>query len=431
MHRLTLTIAFMLAGVLVVAPAPFAQQPAASGPFAIEHVTVINIETGAKSPDQTVVVSGNRITAVGPAAKTKAPAGARVVDGTGKFLIPGIWDMHVHALRAMQRALPLAVANGLTGIRDMGSTVEQVAEARKGGILAPRMFVSGPPLDGVPSRPGFPPGAEIKTSEEGRKIVDELAAAKVDQLKIHNGLARNTYYAIAAEAKRKGLPFEGHLPPDVNIIAASDAGQRTVEHMNGLQAACAADPTTLGRGSRNAQPNTQPIAINQAKCNETIRHLLKNGTWLTPTIGAPGTGDPRTRQFTLAIVKMAAQGGLRLLAGTDWPGPGYSRGDYSSAGRSVTDELAGLVEAGLTPREALRTATVNPAILFKMTNQLGSVERGKLADLLLLDGDPLADIGNTKRIAAVVVNGRLIDSAARKKILDDEQAARQNTGRGS
>ena len=122
---------------------------------------------------------------------------------------------------------------------------------------------------------------------------------------------------------------------------------------------------------------------------------------------------------------MAAQAGVRLLAGTDWPGPGYAKGNYSTFDRTPQDELAGFVEAGLTPLEALRTATANPAILFNKTAELGSVQQGKLADLVLLDGDPLVDINNTARVWAVIVNGRLVDAAERQKILDAEAERRK------
>ena len=435
MRRRTTT--FILAGILLPAAIHHAQQPSgSSSAFAIEHVTVINVETGARSADQTVVVSGERITEAGPAANVKTPVGARIVDGRGKFLIPGIWDMHVHALRSLHRVLPLAVANGITGIRDMGATLAEVPEARQArqnGLVSPRLILAGEGLDGVESSDrGLPPHPIVRTPAEGRAIVQRLAAGKVDFIKVHNGLARDTYYAVVDEAKRHGLPFDGHLPPEVNIIEASDAGQRSIEHMNGLQALCVADPAALQRRAPDAPPNTQPIAINQAKCDETIRHLARNGTWLAPTVGAPGGGDSRMRQFTLKLIQLAAKGGVRLLAGTDWPGPGFALGNYARTDSgNVMDELAGLVEAGLTPAEALRTATSNPAILLKMTDQLGSVERGKLADLLLLEADPLLNIANTKRIAAVVVNGRLIDGAQRKKLLDDEQAARQNEKRST
>ena len=242
----------------------------------------------------------------------------------------------------------------------------------------------------------------------------------MDFLKVHNGLNRDTYYAILDEAAGFGIPVDGHLQPGIDIIEASDAGQRAIEHLGGLGAACAADSAAIRAG----EPNAPPIQIDQAKCEETILHLVQNGTWLTPTIVA-GSGDARRDQFNLAITRLAAEGGFRLLAGTDWPGPGFSIGNYSDADHSVMDELAGLVEAGLTPLESLRTSTLNPAIFFDMEDQLGSVEPGKFADLLLLDGDPLVDIANTKRIAAVVVNGRLIDAAERQRMLDEEMAARE------
>jgi imidazolonepropionase-like amidohydrolase len=135
---------------------------------------------------------------------------------------------------------------------------------------------------------------------------------------------------------------------------------------------------------------------------------------MTPTIGGPVPGNNPVRQFNLRITQIAAQAGVQMLAGTDWPGINFSNGQ-----RSVHQELAGLVEAGLTPQQALRTAIVNPARLFNLSEQLGSVEQGKLADLLLLDADPLVDITNTTKIAAVVVDGKLIDPARRQRMLDD------------
>ncbi len=407
------------------------EPPAAIDAFAIENVTIIDVESGNRSADQTVVVSGNRITAVGTD-DVAVPAGARVIDGQGQFLIPGVWDMHVHALRAPEQALPLAVASGLTGVRDMGSTLAQVPETREAianGLVAPRLIIAGEGLEGVPGGfPGLPPNTVLATPEEGREMVRKLAALDVDFLKAHTRLNEDTFYAILDEAETFGIPVDGHLQPGLDIIEASDAGQRTIEHLNGLQMACARDPAALDSES----PDTAPIEIDPARCEETIQHLVDNGTWLTPTLGGPGAtggaggGDLRMRQFNLAITRLASEGGLRLLAGTDWPGPGYSVGNYSGVNnRSLMDELAGLVEAGLTPQEALRTATINPAILIGMEDELGSVETGKLADLLLLEADPLVDIANMRRIAAVIVDGRFIDAAERQRMLDAELAGRQ------
>ena len=419
-----------LVSATAIRPA-YAQPAAPSAPIVIENVTVINVDTGARWPDQTVVVTGSRISAVGQAASVTRPAGARIVDGRGKFLIPGLWDSHVHALfNGFDRAMPYLAAIGITSVRDMANSFEQLADARRPredpNFIAPRLAVAtGPGLDGVP--PNFPqpppPGIllVITTPDQGRAIVNTLASAKVDAIKVRNALTTETYMAIAQEAKRWGIPFDGHLPPTVNIVQASDAGQRVVEHLPGLAALCAANPAALnqgrGQGAGPAQgqaPAPQPSELNRARGGETARHLVRNGTWLTPTIGAPVTGNNLVRQFNLRITQIAAQAGVPMLAGTDWPGINFSNGQ-----RSVHQELAALVEAGLTPQQALRTATVNPARLFNLGNQLGSIEQGKLADLLLLDGDPLVDITNTTKIAAVVVDGKLIDSARRQKMLDE------------
>lgn len=423
---------------LATAPIQFAQQaPKPTGSIAIQHVTVINVETGSRSTNQTVVVSGNRIAAVGRSDDVKTPAGARVVDGSGKFLIPGLWEAHFHAIHVrFERTLPLAVARGVTDARDMGAPIPYLIRARKAideGLLTPRLFVAGAYLDGEASALNdlFPPEDEVvvKTPEEARQMVDRLAAMKVDFIKVHNGLKRDVYYAAADEAKRKGLAFVGHLQPGVDILEASDAGQRTIEHMNGLQAVCVANPADLRRPAPNTPAPTRPIQIDQAKCEDAGRHLARNGTYFSPTpLGGPGEGPKRMRDFNLKILYIAFKAGVPLLAGTDWPGPGYMKDNYSSFDKSPQDELAGFVEAGLTPLEALRTATLNPAMLFNKTDELGSVQQGKLADLDLLEADPLVDINNTKRIDTVIVNGRLVDAAERKQLLDAEAARRRAAG---
>ena len=431
-------VPFISAVVLAAAPISLAEVIPASGngSIAIQHTTIIDVESGARVADQTVVINGNRVTAVGRGIKT--PAGARMIDGGGKFLIPGLWEAHFHAIHLeFARTLPIAVARGITDARDMGTPIPYLQRARQaiaGGLLAPRMFVAGPELDGVVSpmlAQFFPPGEEtvVTTPEEGRKTVDELADLKVDFIKVHNELKRDVYYAVADEAKRRKLSFVGHLPPDVGIVEASDAGQKTIEHMIGLQTACAANPADLRTG-RGAPATTEPIRIDEAKCEETVRHLARNGTFFSPTpIGAPGQGPKRIRDFNLKIVQMAAHAGVRLLAGTDWPGPGYAKGNYSTFDRTPQDEMAGFVEAGLTPLEALRTATVNPAILFGQTANLGGVQKGRLADLVLLDADPLEDVTNAKRVWAVIVNGRLVDETERRRILDAEEARRKEMGK--
>jgi len=424
--------------VVVVLPALHAEQAPTppTGSLAIQHVTVIDVAKGTRAEDQTVVVTGDRIVAV--ARNAKAPAGARVLDGGGKFMIPGLWDAHIHAIHVKyDRTLPIAVARGITDGRDMGTPLSYLEEEKKAlanGLLSPRLFVAGPELDGAPAAflaEYFPPEDDtlVKTTEEGRKIVDQLATLKVDFIKVHNELKRDVYLAIAEESKRKGLMFAGHLPLDVDIVQASDAGQRSIEHLVGLQAACVANPADLRRPAAGVPAPTGPIQIDQAKCEETARHLARNKTYFSPTpLGAPGQGPQRIRDFNVKIVGIAAKAGVPMLAGTDWPGPTYMKGGYGSFDRSPQDEMAGFVEAGMTPIEALRTATWNPAVLLNKTDQLGSVQKGKLADLVVLDGDPLADINNARKVWAVVVNGRLVDADERKKLIDAEDTRRKAAG---
>ena len=455
MYRLL--AAFLVAAPLAIGSAQsFAQGLTASRAIVIEQVTVIDVETGASHVEQTVIISGNRITAVQPTARAHVPAGARIVDGRGKFLIPGLWDMHVHALQHYgieydhwMEALQLFVANGVTGIRDMGSSLGQLLAGKRRiesqRLVAPRIFGSGPLLETAETSRYGTAVLLLQTPDEGRRAVDSLAVAGVDFLKIHDGLSRETYFAIAAEAKRKHMSFAGHVPEGITLVEASDAGQRSIEHLASLAEACTdeAEP-------RTGQVNQPLRVINGAKCDSTLSRLARNGTFLTPTllssvpltVGSPGAAESRLRyikpiergafprlaaeesqgararhEFNELLTRAAAAAKVTILAGTDTGAP------YRLPGWALQDELGLLVDAGLSPLEALRSATLNPALYFNMQGSLGTIAPGKLADLLLLDGDPLADIHNTSRIAAVIANGRLFDATAIQSMLDDVLAS--------
>jgi imidazolonepropionase-like amidohydrolase len=417
------------------------------------RVTVIDASHPAPRHEHTVVIEGNRIVAVGPSGSVAVPGGARLVDGRGKFLVPGFWDMHVHTTVPGGRdLLGLYVANGVTGVRDMAAEWAELSawrrEIRAGRLDGPRIVASGPYLEGgdVPI-----PHLLTRTAEEARAGVDSLISLGVDFVKVHSQLRPETYFAIARRARERGIPFAGHVPRTVGALAASDSGQRSIEHLLAIPAPCSpADSVALA-------PKF-PVQAALGRCSsasltELYGRFVRNGTWITPTFTAqyevavwPGRDVPgdafgrylpdTLRRYVAGIFPMPAgvppgadsvgramlarrmrqvaamhRAGVRVLAGTDAPLRN------SPPGFGLHEELSLLVQGGLTPMEALRAATLAPAEYLGMADSLGTVATGKLADLILLDADPLADIRNTRRIAVVVADGRLIDSAARSRLL--------------
>ena len=452
-------------------PAP--EHPA---PIALTHVTVIDATGAASQPDMTVLVTGRRISAIGKSGDVLIPAGVRVIDGTGKFLIPGLWDMHVHTSWDRHFTMPLMVANGVTGVREMfGKYPTTIFAARReiaaGTLVGPRIVTSGPIVDGV--NPGWPGSIVATNPVEGRAAVDDVKALGADFVKVYSGLDRPTYFAIAAEARRVGIPFAGHVPDAITVAEASDSGQRSIEHLAGVLLATSTKEAELrsrlvnasGRAVYQAEMVAQQDQL-LASSSDTLADALfarfrANRTWQVPTLvvlrvgaapadpalsanpalryvpyalgGLWGTvrrmaaGDTsrvrvasnrRLFERELALVGRMDRDSVPILAGSDEPNP------YTIPGFSLHDELGLLVRAGLTPMAALQAATRSPAVFLGALDSLGTVERGKVADLVLLDADPLADIGNTRRIAGVVLNGRWLDRSDLDRILADVAGGR-------
>ena len=424
---------------------------------AITHVTTVDAELGTSRRDMTVIADGPRITAVGPAASVPVPSSAHVVDGSGKWLIPGLWDMHVHTAFPTGRAmLALYTANGITGVRDMGGDFATIQrwrdEIANGRLVGPRIVASGPYLDGhAPPIPHF----EVHTAEDARLAVDSLAALGVDFVKVHSALPRAAFFAAAREARAKHLFVAGHLSPFVTIAEASDSGQRSLEHLLGFVNVCTAAESVAFA----AVDPLRRIVFNTCTSREqrtVYEHLARNGTWVTPTLATtwefavlpkhdvpgdslsrfvsdslrdylvqifdpppaiPADGDVLGRQMFAkrrALVLALHNAGVPLLAGTDAPmrnvPPGFG----------LHEELLELTRSGLTPAAALRAATYEPARYFAALDSLGSIAPGKLADLVLLNADPLADIANAHRIAAVFTRGHVFDRAALDELLANE-----------
>jgi imidazolonepropionase-like amidohydrolase len=450
-------------------PAAAISRGSASTATYITHVTVIDTITGKEIQERTVIISGDRISEVRDSKKLKPPAGAKIVDGNRKYLIPGLWDMHVHAVFAerLDSMFPTFVANGVLGIRDMGTSMPLAEidrlrhETANGSRLGPRIVTAGPILDGRPKplRPNF---LAINTPEEGRETVRRLKTGGADLIKVYSELSRDSFLAIAEEAKKQNIPFAGHVPFSVSALEASDAGQKSMEHLWGIYLSCSSREEELrsemlkggvnlsGSERIRLEMDEAAASYDERKAANVFAHLAKNGTWMVPTFtavvpdseifGARVTTDPRLKYIPPAIQKQwsaaASAGaaiksksfdrklqvvgamhrtGVPLLAGTDtaWIQP------YTYAGFSLHDELALLVKAGLTPIESLQTATINPARFLGMEKDLGTIEKGKVANLVLLDADPVSDIRNTQKIDSVVLKGKLLTRTDLDKLLQD------------
>ncbi len=476
MHRaLRFCPAFLLLG-LVSAPVP--GQESRIGALALAHVTVIDMTGAPAKPDMTVVVSGSRIVAVGKTGRVRLPEGAQVIDAAGKFLIPGLWDMHVH-LTETERTLPMLVANGVTGVRDMGGNQESLfrwrAEIAAGALPGPRIVACGPILDGP--EPASDPAYTVIVGDAaaGRLAVDTLAQQGADCVKVYDRLPREAYFAIVEEARKKELPAVGHVPLSVTTLEASEAGQRSIEHLG-----------TILEGSSSIEPELRKLAeaplpsgdfsefprriaargermldtYDEQKARHLFARLARNRTWQVPTLVVKRAlayvddivrdGDARLKYIpkqeqewwspqksfllryrtpeyivyskrlfrkSLELVGAMQRAGVPFMTGTDLVS------GYIYPGFSLHDELALFVEAGFTPMEALQAATRNPARFLGEQDSRGTVERGKLADLVLLDANPLEDIRNTQRIDAVVLNGRYLPREALQKLLAGAEAA--------
>ena len=445
-------------------------QAAGPGWIYIKDVTVIDATGASAQPHRNVVVHNGRIVEILPPGKLRKDykqAGARI-DGKGKFLIPGLWDMHVHIVfgdwfpQAREVTLPLFLANGITGVRDMGSDLEVLQQWRKeiaaGTLLGPRMVISGPMLDGP--QPRFPSSIAIKTPEDGRRAVDALKRRGADFIKLQSLIPRDAVFAIADEARKQNITFAGHVPDAVRASEMSDAGQKSFEHLIGIFEGSSPMEDKFLTGDKS--PGKFLATYDADRAARLFVQLAKNHTWQCPTLVWERGGnlieetdfarDPRARyapaswkditwkRFTeqivhefntddlatrkrfvekeLEVVNAMHRAGVPFLAGTDTP-PGV----YVFPGFSLHEELQRFVAAGFTPMEALQTATLNPARFLGLENQLGTIEKGKLADLVLLDANPLDDIRNTQKIAAVIANGRYLPRAELDKMLAGVEAA--------
>jgi imidazolonepropionase-like amidohydrolase len=441
--------------------------------IAITHVTVIDATGATPQTELTVVAQGKTILSVGPAASTPIPRNATIIDGTKKFLIPGLADMHIHLTGAGEptgsRAfiVPLLLANGITTVRDMGGKVEYLKELRKefdsGKRAGPRIFFTGPYLDGNP--PSFQPSIVVQNAEEAIAAVQELKDEGVDFVKVQSRLQPVPYYAIAGEANKEGIRFLGHVPDSITAAAASDAGQASIEHLTGVLLGCSTREgelrqrrlatTPAGESKEQALERDRAWAkdlldsYSEGKATTLFHKFAANHTWQVPTLPLlfylaypvperDRSGDPRLKyvprevrrnwdgsrkellgsgtEVDFVLRRRLMKQSLAAVKGMNDAGVSFMAGTDATApdvfpGFSLHEDIAFLVEAGFTPMQALQAATLRPAEFLGQSETQGTIQAGKRADLVLLDANPLDNIHNTEKIRAVIVNGRLLERA--------------------
>ncbi|MCX4428877.1 amidohydrolase family protein [Streptomyces mirabilis] len=426
-----------------------------------------------------MLVRGNRIEAIGSAREVRVPSDAEVVDGRGKFVVPGFIDSHVHGSGQEEIDPPLLLANGVTTARDMNGQpllYQWRDRVAAGTLFGPRYVVASSIIDGSPTplADGVPT-IEVTNAAEGRAAVRRAVAEGADFIKVYVRLKPDAYHAIADECRRLGVTFGGHTPDAIPLLEASAAGQRSFEHVytNWFDTSSAENEIrrrlakiSIKRGEYNKWfTETHPLEVlaartfDPARARKVFRRLLADGSHQVPTLvqhrvfDLPDSitlHDDRLRYLPAATrdswrtgleqvflagrteqdvaehrelyrarvrwISAAHRAGVPVLAGTDTGTP------YIYPGFSLHDELQNLVEAGLSPMEALQAATSAPA-RFLGLHDVGVVRQGAIADLAVLDADPLTDIRNTSRVHAVVARGELITADRREHMLSHIEAA--------
>lgn len=486
--------AFFGTVLLVVAASTFffaQDNPVSNGPrpLAFTHVGVIDATGSALQPDMTVVVTGNTISTIGKFGSVQVPANAVVTNATNQFMIPGMAEMHTHVFMRSRKSFPLYtldlfLANGVTTVRDFGTSgvkddfgdypYLQDTEWRQaisaGAIVGPRLnlaltVINGPRADGYPRS-----WATVANEKEARAEVDYLKKLGADFIKEYDQLSRESYLAIADEAKKQGLPYAGHVPILVTAMEASNAGQRSLEHNYGVLFGVSTKEAELmqkenalygtGKGAMRGILQLEDVkalvnSYSEEKAKALFATFVKNNTFVTPSLvrasperpsptdprivkyfspalkeytfppqtGTPRAPNPEVREaqnmlfaYHQKLVGAMQRAGVKMLVGTD----------NSFFGSALHDELEEFVKAGLTPMQALQIATKNASEYLGDGNS-GTVERGKRADLVLLDANPLTAIGNIRKIKTVVANGHLLTRGDLDRLLTQVESPNKST----
>lgn len=386
----------------------------------IDNVTIVDVATGRLQPRKTIVVEGKRIARIDNS--SDATRRTATLDGTGMYVIPGLWDMHIHAYftndtsrfhSTSEVMFPLFIVNGVTGVRDLGSNLEATLAARDSvaahQLVGPRMLVSGPMIDGPTTR--YAAAIKVATADEARAAVRMLKARGVDMIKTQTLIPKDAYFGLADEAARIGIPFEGHVPREITGLEAVNAHQRSFEHLIGVSDTnsvliaelakykvwqCPTVINSVGTATDFLSDPGLPYWLRQSVEGWRRTAVTQAAATDSAASAAKVRADRR-----LGFIKKLYDLKIPFLAGTDAPA-GYDL----VPGASLHRELQLFVRAGLTPLQALQTATLNPAAYFGKSAEWGTITAGKTADFVLLARNPLEDITNTRGVVAVVADGR-------------------------
>jgi hypothetical protein len=482
--RLPRTIILSFCALACAAPEAQVRPPQAD--LAITHVGVVDARNNEVAPDRTVLIRAGRIIRVGPADETRYLGRPRVVDGTGKYLIPGLLDMHAHIAvngRPLEVDLPLFIAHGVTGLRVMNADCRQPApelrscidyyrklqrDVETRAVLGPRLLALGSwAVNGTAGITEVMPAYfKATTAEEGRRLAQYMKERGVDFIKVYNGISAEGFAGLAEEARRLNLPFGGHEPSGVSAIDISNAGQKSIEHSRIFLLNCFPGADSLRRRLLSNVPQTvlrhRMVAEYDAnKCAEVFSTFAKNRTYITPTHGTRRmdafaddsvyrndsrlkfVSSPQRFSWIVDANRMVSSdsspAGRKSYMdfyrkGLELTGAAYRAGvpvmvgtdandSYVFVGSSVHDELDELIKAGLKPGEALDAATRTGAEYLGKTADYGTIVLGRAADLVLLDANPLDDIRNVRRINSVIIGGRYLPRTALDSLLSSAEAA--------
>tara|TARA_A100000171_G_C2136935_1_gene151043 strand:+ start:3328 stop:4689 length:1362 start_codon:yes stop_codon:yes gene_type:complete len=445
---------FLLLAFLFLALSPLSCQKAPEADYAFDNVQVIDVETGEIRPKQTVFVKDGKITLIIPSKDANLDGTMNTIMGNGQFLMPGLAEMHAHIpgnnnMKLLEETLFLYLSNGVTTIRGMLGQpyhIELKDKVLSGEILGPRIYTSGPSLN----------GNSVTSLERAEQIVRDQKAAGYDFMKMHPGLSLENFNKIVETAKEVEMPFAGHVSIDVGVRKSLQAKYASIDHVDGYIEGLVPESAGVNPNANGFFGISFTKLADESLIDELVQMTIENDVWIVPTqammerwvgpeapetlgqepemkymppntlnnwirtkkqvIEAPNYSAEEAEQFNelrRKIIKKLHDGGAKFILGSDAPQV------FNVPGFSIQRELEAMTRSGFTPLEAIQSGTINPAIFFNAEGEYGVIKPGASADLILLQENPLENINNTRSQLGVMVRGKWMTKADIQKRLDE------------